>query len=104
MAFFKFLGSWFLAMGALALINDFTRALAPDTKLAFLSMRGLWQLFNEASLTGLQVLLQKSVHPLIWDPVMVGVLKLPAWFVLGGIGTALCFLGRRRRRVELYTN
>ena len=104
MAIFKFLGSWFLAMGALALINDFTHALAPGVKFAFLSMRGLWQMFHEASLAGLQGLVQKSLHPLLWDPVLLAVLKLPAWFVLGVIGGALCFLGRRRRRVELYTN
>ncbi len=104
MVFFRFFGSWILAMAALALVNDFTRALAPGVKLAFLSMRGLWQMFHEASLAGLQALVQKSLHPLLWDPVLLAILKLPAWFVLGVIGGVLCFAGRRRRRVELFTN
>ena len=104
MAIFRFLGSWFLAMGALALINDVTRALAPGMKLAFLSMRGLWQMIHEASLTGLQNLLQKSLHPVLWDPLTLAILKLPAWVVLGAFGGAVCFIGRRRRRVELFTN
>ena len=104
MVIFRFLGSWLLAMGALALINDIARAMAPGMKLAFLSMRGLWQMFHEASLTSLQNLLQKSLHPLMWDPIMLALLKLPAWVVLGAVGGALCFLGRRRRRVELFTN
>ena len=104
MAFFKFLGSWFLAMSALALINDVTRAGASGAKLAFLSMRGLWGMLHEASLSGLQGLVQRSVHPLMWDPAVLSILKLPAWFVLGVVGAALCYLGRRRRRVEVYSN
>lgn len=104
MAISKFIGSWFLAMATLALVNDYTHAPASGAKFAFLSMRGLWQMFHEASLASWQGLVQKSLHPLLWDPVMLAVLKLPAWFVLGVIGAGLCFLGRRRRRVELYTN
>ena len=104
MVLFKFFGSWFLAFGVLALVNDVTRALAPGTKLAFLSMRGLWQMVSETSLTALQTTVHNSLHPLLWDPVLVAVLKLPAWFLLVGIGSGLCFLGRRRRQVELFTN
>ena len=86
MVIFRFLGSWLLAMGALALINDIARAMAPGMKLAFLSMRGLWQMFHEASLTSLQNLLQKSLHPLMWDPIMLALLKLPAWVARHGGG------------------
>lgn len=104
MVVLRFIGSWFLAFAALALINDVTRAWAPGTKLAFLSVRGLWQLVNEGSLTALQAAVQRSVHPLLWDPALVGVLKLPAWFLLGALGLGLCLLGRRRRGVEVFTN
>ena len=104
MAIFKFLGSWLLAGAALALINDLTRGLPAGGRFAFLSMRGLWQICHEASLTATQGALQRGIHPLAWDPVMTGILKLPAWFLLGVLGLALCILGRRRRRVELFTN
>ena len=104
MAIFKFLGSWLLAAAALVLINDATRGLAPSMRFTFLSMRGLWQMIHEGSLAAAQGFLQRSVHALAWDPVMLAILKLPAWFVLGFIGGLLCYLGRDRRRVELYTN
>ena len=104
MAIFKFLGSWILAAAALALINDLTRAVVPGARFAFLSMRGLWQLVHEGSLSVVQGGLQRAVHPLLWDPLALGVLKLPAWFVLGIVGAVLCYVGRTRRRVELFTN
>jgi hypothetical protein len=104
MGIFKFLGSWLLAGGVLALINDLTRGLPAGARFTFLSMRGLWQLCHEASLAATQGALQRGIHPLAWDPVMTGVLKLPAWFLLGGLGLVLWLIGRRRRRVELYTN
>ena len=103
MAILKFIGSWLLAAAALAIVNDVTRALAPGGKLAFLSMRGLWQMMHEGSYVTAQAAVQK-MHPLLWDPVAGAVLKLPAWFLLGLIGVALCYLGRRRRHVEIFTN
>ena len=81
MGVFKFLGSWLLAAAGLALINDVTRGMAPGMRLAFLSTRGLWQMASEASLAATQTAVQKFVHPLAWDPVALGVLKLPAWFL-----------------------
>ena len=104
MAIFKFLGSWLIAAAALALINDLTRAVAPGARFAFLSMRGLWQMVHEASLTAVQGFLHRAALPILWDPLALGVLKLPAWFVLGILGAILCYVGRKRRRVELYTN
>jgi hypothetical protein len=104
MGIFKFLGSWLLAVAALALINDATRGLAPGARFTFLSMRGLWQMVHEGSLTAFQNGVQRGLHPLAWDPVMLGILKLPAWFLLGVIGLMFCFIGRKRRRIELFTN
>lgn len=103
MAIFKFIGSWFLAAAALALVNDVTRAMAPGTKLAFLSMRGLWQMMHESSYAAAQAAVQK-IHPLLWDPVAAAILKLPAWLLLGVLGAALCYLGRRRHHVQIFTN
>ena len=104
MAVFKFLGSWVLAAAGLALVNDVMRALAPGVRLTFLSMRGLWLTVSEASYQAAQAAVQKVVHPLAWDPVALLFLKLPAWFILAAVGVLLCYIGRRRRRVELYTN
>ena len=104
MALLKFVGSWFLAMAALAFVNDMTRGLAPGPPFSFLSMRGLWQMLHEGSLTALQGAVERSVHTLAWDPAVMAILKLPAWVVLASIGAALCYLGRRRRRVEIYSN
>jgi hypothetical protein len=103
MAIFKFIGSWLLAASALAIINDVTRGLAPGTRFAFLSMRGLWQMMHETSLQTAQAAITR-VHPLLWDPVTVLLLKLPAWFLLAAAGFALCYLGRRRHRVEIFSN
>ena len=103
MAIFKFIGSWLLAAAALAVVNDVTRGLAPGTRFAFLSMRGLWQMIHETSFLAAQGALTR-LHPWLWDPLTLGILKLPAWFLLGVLGLALCYLGRRRHRVELFTN
>lgn len=104
MAIFKFLGSWMLAVATLVLINDVTRGVVPGGRLTFLSMRGLWQMIHDGSLATVQSAVQRGVHPLAWDPVLIGLLKLPAWFLLGLVGGLLCYAGRNRRRVDIFTN
>lgn len=104
MGIFKFLGSWLLAGAGLALVNDLTRGLAAGTKFTFLSMRGLWLMAHDSSLVATQGALQRGLHPLVWDPIALAILKLPAWFLLAFLGGLLCYLGRNRRRVELFTN
>jgi hypothetical protein len=99
----RFLSGLFLLVASIALISEATRAQqgvpgAPFTP--FLS-----QLMESApqTLAGLQRSL-RNVHPALWDPVMKSVLSAPAWVSLGGVGLVLGWLGRRRRRINVFTN
>jgi MYXO-CTERM domain-containing protein len=47
---------------------------------------------------------QRRTHPLVWDMGLARVLQLPTWGVLGLLGLALGYLGRRRREVNIYAN
>lgn len=47
----------------------------------------------------------RSLHALLWDPVVKSILQLPAWVSLGSLGIVLGWLGRRRyRKVNVFTN
>ena len=37
-----------------------------------------------------------QLHPLLWDPVAVRVMRLPLWLALGAIGLVLLWATRRR--------
>ncbi len=60
----------------------------------------LWYDIQRSSLNILQAVIQRYLHPTIWDPVLTAVLRAPAWLPLGivGMGTSWLFRKRRPRR------
>ena len=84
-----------LAVAFALLVVDGTRSLAgnellltPLGKLAF----DLWP----ERMALLQPAIERNLHPLLWDPVLLSALKLPGWLILGAAGAVLFYAGRRR--------
>lgn len=104
MAILRILGGIFLLAATLALISEVTHAQlgvpgAPFTPVLdqlAASTPKLLQSIERGT---------RSLHVLLWDPVLRSLLTLPAWVSLGTIGFVLGWLGRRRRhRISVYTN
>jgi hypothetical protein len=103
MIFLRGLAWVFLLLATIALVNDITRSTATSS-LALTSTLVHWKAFFPQSLTAFITFLQKSVHPLVWDPVVVRVLILPAWITFGALGIVCGLLGRKKRRVNIFAN
>jgi hypothetical protein len=58
----------------------------------------LWFDLHRGSLNLAQAVVQRHLHPLLWDAGVAPVLQLPAWAVLGAPGLLLVWLCRPRRR------
>jgi len=58
----------------------------------------LWFKIDTGSLNLSQAVIQRYVHPSLWDPVIVTVLQWPAWITLGILGPTLALLFRKRTR------
>jgi hypothetical protein len=43
-----------------------------------------------------EAFIERQIHPLLWDPVLVDILRLPTWLVLAVLGLGLFYLVRRR--------
>ncbi|MCT4655467.1 MAG: hypothetical protein N4A65_06635 [Cohaesibacter sp.] len=100
MKFFRFLltlaGLWTCALALLALVLDGVRSIAADAVI-IKSLGETWFQLDNASLNLAQAVIQRNLHPLIWDPAMQWLLTLPAWLIAGLVGLLLIFLGRKRR-------
>jgi hypothetical protein len=104
MAALRFVAGLFLLAAVIALVSDVTRtqlglAGGPSTSL----LKHLADL-APSSLAAAQRAVQNNLHPLVWDPVLKSFLSLPAWASLAAIGLLLAYAGRRRYRVNIYTN
>ncbi|WP_158810802.1 hypothetical protein [Beijerinckia sp. L45] len=92
---FRLIGFLCLAVAFAALIVDGTRSIAAGTP-AILPLGGT----VSALAPDLFVRLHTGIAthaPLLWDPVLVTLLLLPAWLVIGVLGIVLVALTRRPR-------
>jgi hypothetical protein len=96
---FRIAGLLTLAAGFVALVVDGTRSIAAGTLLL--------TPFGELLTSKLPVIQQavvRNVHPLLWDPVATGLLRLPIWLVLALGGLFLLWVTRRRAPIIGYTS
>ena len=60
----------------------------------------LWYDLNRSSLNLVQAVVQRYIHPFLWDPIIVNVLLCWAFAVLMGLGVLILALSGRRSRAS----
>jgi hypothetical protein len=89
-------GAGLLALGLAALAYEVLLALQTGSY-RMLAAGELWYALDRSSLNLVQAIIQRHVHPALWDPLLASILMWPAWSLLGGPG-ALLFLAFARGR------
>jgi len=100
----RIIGGWAILLAVIALVNDLTHSYQTGAKFAFASLGKDWYAVSPATLNSLQAGIERHVAPILWDPVMLAVLKAPAFAVFGILGVLLYLAGLRRRRLNIYAN
>jgi len=99
----RFLAGVFLLVAVIFAVNDATRLAGPDRASA-VSVHQTWSAVSPNSLNAAQRGIQSATHSTVWNWGVLPLLQLPAWTLFGLLGLILAFLGRRRRRVNIYAN
>ena len=105
MMMLRVLGVWSLILAMVILTIDATKSLASSEGQWIATPLGEhWYKLDAASLNAAQAAIERYVSPTLWDPVILSFLQVPSWIVFGVLGLALYWLGRRRRRIDVYDN
>jgi hypothetical protein len=93
--FLRVLGLVMLAGAFAACVIDGARSIA-DSRLSItpLGAAAYWAFPTKFPL--LQTFVERQIHPLLWDPILLNLLKAPTWVALGLLGAALLYAMRRR--------
>ena len=83
-----------MAAGFVTLIVDATRSLTGG-KLTITTVGDRAAVFFPDKLALAQEIVERHVHPLVWDPVLVDFQRLPVWVVAAVIGAILFRLARK---------
>ena len=97
MLIFRLIG-YLLALAGLGfLIVDGARSIAAG-ELILTRFGQSWFDLDSASLNAAQALVQRYVHPYVWDPVIQTILQWPTFAVALGLSLLFVVIGRPRRR------
>src|SRR5262245_15263162 len=102
-ALVRFLAGFFLLIAVIFAVNDATRVFGP-TRTTAVTMHQTWSAVSPNSVNAAQGTVQRYTLPAVWSWGVLPLLQLPAWALFGLVGLVLAFLGRRRRRVNIYAN
>lgn len=100
----RFLARILFIAAVVALAHDGTRTLAGGAGFVMTPLGDHWSQLLPGTLEVVKTLVTSKGHALLWDPAAVRLLRLPSWLVLGSLGLALAWLGRRRREVPVFVN
>jgi len=94
----------FFLIGCVLLVAAFVAAaletmafMQSGTGSLVISAYDLWYTYWPGHLVVAQIKVEQALHPLVWDPLIVTVLQLPAWALLGVPGMAFLWYFRPRR-------
>ena len=96
----RFIGLWLLAGALVALVVDGAKTIAAGSIITT-PLGQLWYSVSPDTLNTAQAAVQRSFHPLLWDPVIQSILVAPSFVVFGVLGALLMLAGRKKRRVKL---
>ena len=94
---FKLLALLFLVLAAITAILDVTRSIA-DSSIVMTALGQDWFNYSRDTLNFSQAIVQRYVHPAIWDPGIQKILQAPSWLVFGILALLFALFGRRRRK------
>jgi hypothetical protein len=92
----RILSMFALALALIAALLDLTRSIA-DSTIVMTPMGVDWLALSPVTLNLAQSSVEQYLHPLLWDPVIVTILKAPSWFVFAALWLVLALLGRRKK-------
>jgi len=91
---FRFLGLCLLATAFVTLLVDVTRSVSA-ARLYLTPLRETLMALAPGKLALAQAFVERQIHPFIWDPVLVDLMRLPVWLAAGVAGIVATWLGNK---------
>jgi hypothetical protein len=104
MAALRFLAGVFLLFAAVILVADITLA-RPGTGGGLLTSLGQhWQALAPQGMAATQKSMQAGALKFAWAYAIRPLLGVPSWLMCFAVGLVFAYVGRRRRRVNVFIN
>ena len=95
-AIFRMLSVVFLVLAVILLVIDVTRSIA-DSAIVLTPLGQVWFDWSPDTLNLSQAVVQRYLHPYVWDPIIQSVLLAPGWSIFGILAVLFSMASRRRK-------
>lgn len=100
----RFLAFVFLLIATIALVSDATPAIdgfGPFEPTLFVEH---WRGIAPKSVASAQKAVSNATHPMVWNFGIAPIINLPTYLIFGVLGLLAAFAGRRREKLNVFTN
>lgn len=104
MAVLRFIAGLLLLVAVIALVADLTPWLQGGKPFASTSFVKHWTDMAPATLKAAQASVTRAAGAWAWDLFVAKPIRLPTWMLFGMLAGLFGWLGRRRRRVDVFVN
>jgi hypothetical protein len=100
----KVLSFVLLLTAIIALTSDVTRWQTGAEGPLFQSLAAIMTQTAPASFQAIADAIALRIHPVVWDPLLLSLLNLPAWIILLAAAIGFAFAARERKAVNIFVN
>lgn len=101
---FRFVSAVLLLAAVIVLTADVTRWQVGEEDPMFLSLGHHIKSAAPATFEGTGRMIGQTLHPLIWDPVLLGFFAIPAWIIFAGLAVLFAYASREPKRINIFVN
>ena len=100
----RFITAVLLLASVIALTTDVTRWQVGEAGPMFQSLGYHVQTVAPASFKGLEQGVSATLHPVVWNYVLVPFFAIPAWLIFAVFAIAIAYAGREPKRINVFIN
>lgn len=100
----RFLAALFALFALIAFAADISRPAVDGASQRATSLLQHLETFAPSFVTTIERAVEHSAGAYLWDPFLTSILSLPAWLIFLALAVGAGFLGRPRRRVQIFIN
>ena len=100
----RFVGALIGLVAVIALVSDITRWQTGPAEPIFSSLLLHLKTMAPTSLEALSASVARAIHPIAWDPLLAGILSMPAWIIFAVVAFGLLYASRERRKTNIFIN
>ncbi len=101
---FRTLGLWSVLIAVLMLVIDGTKSFKDEEGWATTTLAEQWNQMSATGFANFRTMVEEQLGSGAWEYGVLMALQIPTWVFFAALGALFYWAGRRRHRIEVFSN